>query len=113
MNDKTRGLLEYMLEDAQDAAAFAKEAGDFESFIHDAKTRKAIVMSLLNIGELANQLPKEFTDAHTELPWRTMTKMRNIAAHGYHSMSDDIIWDTVQNSVPELIRFLRKQLAGE
>jgi len=37
--------------------------------------------------------------------------MRNIAAHGYHEMDDEIIWDVVTYSVPELRRFLEKQLS--
>ncbi|MCL2343778.1 MAG: DUF86 domain-containing protein, partial [Firmicutes bacterium] len=48
-----------------------------------------------------------------ELPWRDMVNMRNIAAHGYHIMSLDVIWDTVKGSLPELLIFLQKQLTNE
>jgi uncharacterized protein with HEPN domain len=75
--------------------------------------RKAVVMSLLNIGELAHHLPKEFTDAFPVVPWRKMTDMRNLAAHGYHTMDSAVIWDTVQLSLPPLLRFLQEQLASE
>ena len=63
-------------------------------------------MSLLNIGELANKLPNEFTDEHSEIPWRSMIGMRNFAAHGYHIMNLEIVWDTAQTSIPELVAFI-------
>lgn len=102
-----------MLEDTEEAILFAKEAESFDGFSKDIKTRKAVTMSLLNIGELASHLPVEFTGAHSELPWRDMVNMRNFAAHGYHVMNLDVIWETVQVSLPELLTFLQKQLADE
>jgi uncharacterized protein with HEPN domain len=74
--------------------------------------RKAVVMSLLNIGELASHLPQEYIQTHDAMPWKAMIAMRNLAAHGYHIMNLEIIWDTAVNSVPELLAFLEKQLAG-
>jgi len=106
-------ILEHMLEDTEEAILFAKEVGSFDGFSKDIKTRKAVTMSLLNIGELASHLPVEFTGAHSELPWRDMVNMRNFAAHGYHVMNLDVIWETVQVSLPELLTFLQKQLADE
>jgi uncharacterized protein with HEPN domain len=99
-----------MLEDAQDIITFAEKADSLESFSKDRLLRKAVVMSLLNIGELANRLPPGFTAAHDEVPWKSMIGMRNFAAHGYHIMNLDVIWDTVQNSIPELLVFLEEQL---
>ena len=111
MNERIEMILEHMLEDAQDIIAFAKEAGSFEVFSKDMKTRKAVVMSLLNIGELANHLPHDYIVAYPEIPWKRMIGMRNFAAHGYHNMSLDIIWETTQIFVPELLAFLKTQLA--
>jgi uncharacterized protein with HEPN domain len=110
MNERVESILEHMLEDAQDVVAFADEVGSFEVFSKDVKTRKAIVMSLLNIGELANQLPKDFTNAHLDIPWKKMVGMRNVAAHGYHILHLDMVWDTTQTTVPELLLFLESIL---
>ena len=38
--------------------------------------------------------------------------MRDIAAHGYHAMDDDIIWDVVKHSIPDLANFIENQLEG-
>jgi len=39
--------------------------------------------------------------------------MRNVAAHGYHEMDDDVIWDVVKYSVPDLVDFIKMQLIND
>jgi len=111
MNERVKTILEHMLEDVNDVVAFSAKAGSFESFRQDSLLRKAIIMSLLNIGELASHLPDEFTTSHPEVPWRLMIGMRNIAAHGYHIMNLNVVWDTAKTSIPELLVFLKDQFA--
>jgi uncharacterized protein with HEPN domain len=112
MNDRVQGILEHMLEDAQDIASIVAQVGSFEALFCTMMARKAVVMSLLNIGELANHLPVDFTMAYPAIPWRSMIGLRNIAAHGYHQMSKEAIWNTVTVSIPELIAFLETVLRG-
>jgi len=113
MNERTDTILAHMLEDALDVIAFCKQAGSYESFCREAMIRKATIMSLLNIGELASHLPQEFKDAHSEIPWRSMTGMRNFAAHGYHTMNLDTVWNTANIAVPELLTFLETHVRNE
>ena len=110
MNERVETILEHMTEDAKDIIAFTLKAGSFESFCQDTMVRKAIIMSLLNIGELAKHLPDEFTNAHSEIPWRSIIGMRNLTAHGYHIMNLSVVWDTATTSVPELLVFLQNEL---
>jgi uncharacterized protein with HEPN domain len=110
MNLKTKSILEHMLEDALDAMKFANEVGTVEAFSVNKLYRKAVIMSILNIGELAKNLPPDFKTAHTSIPWKKITGMRDVAAHGYHEMDDDVIWDVVKYSIPDLADFIEKQL---
>ena len=110
MSVKVQSILEHMLEDAADAMKFAEDVGSLEAFSSNKLYRKAIIMSILNIGELAKNLPQEFKASNKEIPWRKISGMRDIAAHGYHEMDDEIIWDVVTYSIPELHQFLEKQL---
>jgi len=48
----------------------------------------------------------EFTQAHMQVPWRSMRGMRNRIAHGYFDINLDVVWDTVQSALPELLRQL-------
>ena len=110
MNTRVRSILEHMLEDSQDAINFANEAGNIDVFSSNKMICKAVVMSILNIGELTKHLPQDYKVAHNEIPWKNISGMRDIAAHGYHTMNHKIIWDVVINYLPNLEKFLQDQL---
>ena len=110
MDNKARNLLEHMLDDALDIIKFTGEIENADAFAANRLYRKAIVMSILNIGELAKNLPHEFKSEYNVIPWKKIAGMRDIAAHGYHVMDDDIIWDVAINSIPELARFIQTWL---
>ena len=57
MNIRTRNILEHIHEDAQDAMKFADELESADELASNRLYRKAIVMSILNIGELTKHLP--------------------------------------------------------
>jgi uncharacterized protein with HEPN domain len=113
MDDRLRTILEHMLEDANDAVKVVNIAESVEAFYGNMMWRKTVIMSLLSIGELASHLPKEFSSAHSDIPWRQMIGMRNYAAHGYRILNIDTVWETVTTSIPELIVFLESQLNQE
>lgn len=108
MNGRVKSILEHMLEDAKDIIAFSQTVGSLEELRKNSLIKKGIVMSLLNIGELASKLPNEFTNEHSQIPWSSMVGMRNFAAHGYHIMNLEIVWDTAQTSILELIDFIEE-----
>jgi len=110
MNTRVRSILEHILDDAQDAIKFANEAGSIEVFSSNKMIYKAVVMSILNIGELVKHLPREYKTSHTEIPWKSISGMRDIAAHGYHTMNHKIVWDVVVNYLPNLVDFVEKQI---
>ena len=102
MNERIRYILGHMLYDILDVIEFTKEIESVEEFAENRLCRKAVVMSILNIGELAKRLPEDFKLATSEIPWKKIIGMRDIAAHGYHVMEDEIIWDVARNSIPLL-----------
>jgi len=78
-------------------------------FVADKRTQQAIIMSLIIIGEAATKVMDwyaEFTQAHPEVPWRSMRGMRNRIAHGYFDINLDVVWETVQTALPELLKQL-------
>ena len=59
-------------------------------------------MSLVIIGEAASKYP-QFVANNPGLPWRSIRGMRNRMAHGYFDVDLDVVWDTVQVGLPELM----------
>lgn len=82
-----------------------------QDFLHDDKTYDAVIRNLEIIGEAARNVPEEIQKQHTAVQWREMIALRNIVAHAYFGMNDDIIWDLVQNKVPELLSLIKVVLA--
>ena len=63
-----------------------------DDFLTDKRTQQAVIMSLIIIGEAATKVMDgyaEFTQAHAEVPWRSMRNMRNRMAHGYFDINLD------------------------
>ena len=48
----------------------------------------------------------QFTVIHGQVPWRNLRGMRNRIAHGYLDINLDVVWDTVQTALPELLKQL-------
>ena len=66
-------------------------------------------MSLIIIGEAATKVMEgyaAFTQAHPEVPWRNMRGMRNRMAHGYFDIDLNVVWETAQEWLPELLKQL-------
>ncbi|TWC44259.1 uncharacterized protein DUF86 [Pseudomonas sp. SJZ080] len=66
-------------------------------------------MSLIIIGEAATKIMDrytEYTTQNTQVPWRSMRGMRNRIAHGYFDINLEVVWDTVQAALPELLQVL-------
>ena len=100
--------LDHMHQAATDACGFVEGLGK-DAFIEDKRTQQAVIMSLIIIGEAATKVMdgySEFTQAHPEVEWRSMRGMRNRIAHGYFDINLDVVWDTVQAALPELLRQL-------
>jgi len=45
----------------------------------------------------------DFVGTHSQIPWRSMRGMCNRIAHGYFDINLDVVWETVQSALPELL----------
>ena len=100
--------LDHMWQAATDACSFV-EGLSKEDFLADKRTQQAVIMSLIVIGEAATKVMDayaEFANQHSQVPWRSMRGMRNRIAHGYFDINLDVVWDTVQTALPELLEQL-------
>ena len=100
--------LEHMQQAAMDACAFVQGMAR-EDFQQDKRTQQAVIMSLIILGEAATKVMDshaEFAQEHPQVPWRNMRGMRNRIAHGYFDINLDVVWETVQEWLPALLKQL-------
>ena len=62
----------------------------------------AVLRILEIIGEAAKRIPPEICRQMPQLEWTKIVGMRNRLAHAYFSVNVDIVWDVIENKLPEL-----------
>lgn len=71
-------------------------------FDEDVLLRRAAEAILTRLGEAARRVPEPFREAHPEIPWPPIIAMRNRATHEYDRLDYDVVWSTLEVSVPDL-----------
>ena len=104
LNSKDRMILEKIVAYCEQIAQTVTRFGvDYETYSADFVYRNACRMCILQIGELVGKLSEAFTQTHTDIPWRSIKATRNLFAHAYGNISVRITWQTIQESIPELM----------
>jgi len=106
MNEHERKVIDLMIKYAKTAIQFSSGLG-FDKFIKDAKTVDACVLNLIQVGEMVARLEDEFIDLHKHIPWRKIKDMRNRIVHDYEEINLDIVWEVINEFLPELIANLK------
>ena len=84
-------------------ASFAFIVGyDLDSFSIDRKTKSATIRELEIIGEAASRISVDKKTEYSAVPWRLLKDFRNVLAHEYFGVNEEVVWDIVQHKLPEL-----------
>ena len=104
-DDKIR--LRHMLDAAKEAVEFA--AGESRANLDgDRKLTLAIIKSIEIIGEAASKVTETCRAENDCIPWKDIVGMRNRLTHGYFDVNLDVVWETIQADIPDLIKALEK-----
>ena len=101
MNERDRSVLINICEEAAVVAELLR-GFDLASFIEDERTKRAIAMSLINIGELIKLLSADMRLQNEQIPWKDIAGLRDVTAHGYKTLRMHDIWDTAVSEIPQL-----------
>ena len=101
-DERDAGYLLDMLRHAQGAAQ-AVLGRTFEEYVADENLRLAVERRIEIIGEAAGHVSPAFQEMHPEVPWRKIIAQRNVLAHEYGEIEDEILWQVATVSVPALI----------
>ncbi len=81
------------------------------SFSADNKTFDAVVLNLQIIGESAKHVPDSVRGKYPHVDWRRMAGLRDVIAHGYFGLNEQILWELTQVQVPQLLEQIRHILS--
>lgn len=105
--DPDRARLAHMTAAVEEALRFAhgKRRADLD---RDRKLALAIIKDIEIAGEAASRLSAAFRRAHAAIPWGLIVATRNRLIHGYFEVDFDIVWQTVRQDLPALLKALRR-----
>lgn len=84
----------------------------FKQFTHDEEKFDAVLRNLEIIGEAVKHIPDEIREKYPKVKWRKITGFRDIVAHNYFGVSEEIVWDVIQNEIPPLLKQVKAILRG-
>lgn len=105
------------LEDIRDAASYILEAtkGQMrDALANDRMLRQAVERNFEVIGEAMNRIGR--SDEATLLrltDHKRIIAFRNILIHGYDSIDDEIVWQVIQNRLPQLLSEVEELLRDQ
>lgn len=74
----------------------------FEKYKSIIAFQYACNMCIIQIGELVTRLSNEFKQRYEDIPWKAIIGMRNIHAHDYDNVDLEVVWNTLNDRIPEL-----------
>jgi uncharacterized protein with HEPN domain len=80
----------------------------FQRFVDDEGIFDAVLMNPLVIGEAAKNIPKEVLVTVPLVDWSGAAGLRDIIAHRYFGVDQELVWDIVRNYVPGLLGGARR-----
>ena len=79
-----------------------------EEFISDEKLKRAVSMTVINIGELIKNITDDTRKEYPDIPWKAIAGMRDIAAHKYQTLRMEDVYHTAHTDFPVLKEQLEK-----
>ena len=99
--ERNEQIRQKILAEIADIEAFSRQ-NDIKTLKADRMYQKAVVMSLINIGELSKSFTDDYLKAMPQIPWKAIRGFRNIASHQYEIIDFDDVQKTIRDDIPTL-----------
>ncbi|NUM53184.1 MAG: DUF86 domain-containing protein [Candidatus Hydrogenedentes bacterium] len=83
-----------------------------EVFKNTPHVQDASIRQFEIIGEASKRLSAEVKNRHSEIPWRRIGALRDHLIHRYMHVDLEIIWQIVENDLPQLKSIVLSELAS-
>ena len=74
----------------------------YREFAGNEMLKRAVCMTVINIGELVKNLSEECRRENPAIPWKAIAGFRDIAAHKYQTLRMEDVYETVKSDFPVL-----------
>ena len=81
-----------------------------DEFLKNDLIVSAVIRKLEIIGEASNHLSSSIKNKYSETDWVQIVGFRNIIAHEYFIVDNELVWEVVQNDLPSFKQVIIKIL---
>jgi len=82
------------------AYPFSNSLDFFEA--NDQSLYNGTLTLLIAIGEEVKKIDNEILETQSGIPWQKIANMRNVLAHDYRGVDEDIVFEVVKVELPKL-----------
>ena len=72
----------------------------------NTQLQDSVIRRIEIIGEAARRVSPVMRERYPQIPWSEMVSMRNRMIHEYDDIDLPIVWNTVQQDLPALLRLI-------
>ena len=102
--NKDINIIYYIKKHFNDILSYTKIINTYELFLENIVYQKAIILDLIQIGENVNKLSDDIKSFINKKDLRGIINFRNQLVHGYENNDPDLIWNVIQNNLPQLVK---------
>jgi uncharacterized protein with HEPN domain len=84
-----------------------------KDFLENEMMKRAVSMTVINVGELIKSVTDELRQKHKEVPWKAAAGMRDITAHRYQTLRMEDVYLTAIQDFPAIKKKLENILEEE
>lgn len=106
--DRIRRRLDDLVRIGSEAAYLVGKGreGYLADTMDGAMLRNAGERILIKVATVAERLPDDFKARHPEVDWAGISRMRNLVAHHYDKVNDDLLWQALTVRISGLVKDL-------
>ena len=105
MNHRDAQILQKIIREIDIALEMVRGKG-LEEFKDNEMLKRAVCMTVINIGELIKNVTVETRLSNQQVPWKAAAGFRDIAAHKYQTLKMEDVYQTVTEDFIELRKLL-------
>lgn len=80
---------------------------DRNDFEKNELIQDAVIRNIEIIGEACKKLSTDYKNTYSDIEWKEIAGMRDKLIHDYLGVDVKVIWETVKNDIPDLLKKLK------
>lgn len=110
MNHRDIIILQKVLSEVRIASEMIR-GYTLDAFLANEMLKRAVCVTVINVGELVKNLTEDCRLTHPEVPWKEIAGFRDVAAHKYQTLRMEDVYETTISDFPSLQQQIAKILA--